>query len=215
MKNSPPLPALALLAAAAAVSASLAFAAPGVTPLQESKPIEVDGLAALANAPAIEDATLTTALVKGKPAATSFARPVSLPGGQRAVAWTECSKANCLGFWALLDGDNESLKVLARGPLPVKEKTFFQDGYIYTGSAVVSMEGGGPAWVMFHYTVTEPPRKDLDSITHEYVDILDPAAKKVIFHQELKRTGAQSEKSCSYSLIARSQKNLPAIEVKS
>ena len=196
-----------------------ALAAPGVTPLQENKPIEVDGLAALANAPSLEEVKLSAALVKGKPTSTSFVRPVQLPGGQRVLAWSECSAKACLGFWAVItlepSGDDEVVKVVARGPLPVKEKVHFDDGYTFQGSAVVSLDAAGKPMVLLHYQVTEPPRKQGGSLTHEYLDVLDPAARKVLVHQPLKNAGAGSEPSCSYSLIARNEKGAPAIEVKS
>jgi hypothetical protein len=198
-----------------AAAAAPALALPGVAPLQENKPIDVDSLAALANAPAIEDITLAAALVKVKPASQSFARPVVLPGGQRAVAWSECSKAGCRGSWALLDGDNENLKVVARGALPIKEKVHFDDGYTFSGTTVADIDGRGHVEVLFHYQVTEPPRGALGSLSRDYVTMLDPAARKVIFHHELKQAGAPSEQSCSYTLIDRVERGLPAIEIAS
>ena len=194
----------------------LASAAPGVTVLQENKPIEVDGLAALANAPAVEDITLSGLLVKGKPASTSFVRPVALPGGQRALAWSECSKAGCMGFWAIIDGDNESLKVVARGPLPVKDKVSADDGYTFMGSAVVSWDDKGKQpFVILHYQVEEAAKKGGAPVRHDYATFLDPVTKKVAFQRELKRTAAMTEPSCSYGLVARSEKGVPAVEVNS
>jgi hypothetical protein len=213
--NPSKLTAAATLLAALASPAALAAVPPGVTPLQENRPVDVDSVAAAANAPAIEDVTLTAALVKGKPASTAFARPVMVPGGQRAVAWSECSKTACLGYWALLDGDNETLKVVARGALPLREKVHFDDGYSFQGTAVVALDESGRAYVLFHYQATEPPRKTNGSLSHEYATLLDPAARKIVFHHELKRAGAPSETTCSYTLIPRVEGNAPAIEAKS
>jgi len=209
--NAPSLAFRALAVLGALCSPALAL--PGVAPLVENKPIDVDSLAALANAPAIEDITLAAALVKVKPASQSFTRPVVLPGGQRAVAWSECSKAACRGSWALLDGDNENLKVVARGPLPVKEKVHFDDGYTFSGTTVADLDGRGHVEVLFHYQITEPPRGALGSTLRDFVTMLDPVAKKVLFHHELKHAGAPSEPSCSYTLVDRVERGLPAIEV--
>jgi hypothetical protein len=190
----------------------LALAAPGVAPFAENKPLDIEALAAAANAPQVEDAVLSALLVKGKPAAASFARPVMLPGGVRAVAWSECSRAACLGYWALLDGDNESLKVLARGPLPVKEKASADDGLALSGSSVADLDGSGRPQVLFHYQVSEPPRPSLGALLHEYLTVLDPGSRMVSFHHELKRSGALSEMSCTATVIARLEGTNSALE---
>ena len=84
------------------------------------------------------------------------------------------------------------------------------------GASVVSWDDKGKQpFVILHYHVEEAAKKGGAPVRHDYATFLDPVTKKVAFQRELKRTAAMTEPSCSYGLVARSEKGVPAVEVNS
>ncbi len=158
-------------------------------------PVDLAALAARSATVEIDAGALRAALLTGTPEATAFSSVLDLGGGVTAVAWSECSPTSCRGSVATMAGG----RALHKAALPAPKKVFAVDGFAFEPPALADLDGDGAPEIIFHYTASEPPRRALGSMIHEYVAIYSPKLALVFAH-ELRRAGAESEESCQWTL---------------
>ena len=159
-------------------------------------PLDLAALAARSKTVEIDEGQLRAALVTGQPRAVAFSAVLDLGAGTTAVAWSECSPTSCRGSVATMAGGRARKKVA----LPAPTRVFGVDGFAFEPPALADLDGDGAPEVVFHYTATEPPRRALGSISHEYVAVYSPTALSLLFAHEIRHAGADSEDSCQWTL---------------
>lgn len=158
-------------------------------------PFDLAALAAGSKTVEIDEGRLRAALVTGEPRAVAFSAVLDLGAGTTAVAWSECSPTSCRGSVATMAG-GRARKVVA---LPAPKPVFGVDGFAFEPPALADLDGDGAPEIVFHYRTTEPPRRGLGSISHEYVAVYSPKDLSLRFAHEIRRAGADSEDSCQWT----------------
>jgi hypothetical protein len=175
---------------------------PEVMPIPAPDPpqtIDPAALAALSRPLEVSAEALRAALVTGKPEGVVFSTALDLGGGAGAVAWSECSKTGCRGQVATFTGGAQP-KLVKKAALVAPARVHFVDGFTFQAPSFADLDGDGAAELVLHYTVVEPPRKALGSMTREYLTAYDPHKLGVVFSHELRRAGGDSEEACHWML---------------